>query len=187
MSKLRVYCLETLKKLSIYPLDKTPSAPSDTREHQNTWNNKGKGLTLYSSSLYMKGVMAQPWLVQDLVCPQMQMAAWLMPRWLVVLGMVQKEEGIRGKLWWVGDNWGGWWGMTSQWCSLYPFLVRTIAGSEHTDHLVNSRSSPTPITATHHFSFRATNSDTSALHPLSSWPTWCHWFVSSFLSIVLSL
>ena len=28
MGKLRVYCLKTLNKLSIYPLDKTPSAPS---------------------------------------------------------------------------------------------------------------------------------------------------------------
>ena len=29
MGKLRVYCLKTLKKLSIYPLGNTPSAPSD--------------------------------------------------------------------------------------------------------------------------------------------------------------
>ena len=29
MGKLRVYCLKTLKKLSIYPLGKTPSAPSE--------------------------------------------------------------------------------------------------------------------------------------------------------------
>ena len=28
MGKWRVYCLKTLKKLSIYPLGKTPSAPS---------------------------------------------------------------------------------------------------------------------------------------------------------------
>ena len=28
MGKLRVYCLKTLKKLSIYPLGNTPSAPS---------------------------------------------------------------------------------------------------------------------------------------------------------------
>ena len=28
MGKLRVYCLKTLKKLSIYPLSNTPSAPS---------------------------------------------------------------------------------------------------------------------------------------------------------------
>ena len=28
MGKLRVYCLKTLNKLSIYPLGKTPSAPS---------------------------------------------------------------------------------------------------------------------------------------------------------------
>ena len=30
MGKLRVYCLKTLKKPSIYPLGKTPSAPSDS-------------------------------------------------------------------------------------------------------------------------------------------------------------
>ena len=30
MGKLRVYCLKTLKKPSIYPLGNTPSAPSDT-------------------------------------------------------------------------------------------------------------------------------------------------------------
>ena len=29
MGKLRVYCLKTLKKLTIYPLGNTPSAPSD--------------------------------------------------------------------------------------------------------------------------------------------------------------
>ena len=29
MGKLRVYCLKTLNKLSIYPLGNTPSAPSD--------------------------------------------------------------------------------------------------------------------------------------------------------------
>ena len=29
MGKLRVYCLKTLKKLSIYPLGNTPSAPSE--------------------------------------------------------------------------------------------------------------------------------------------------------------
>ena len=63
-------------------------------EHQNMWNNEGMGLTQYSSSLNMKGVMAQPWLVQDLACPQTQMAAWPMLSWLVVLGIVQKEEGI---------------------------------------------------------------------------------------------
>ena len=28
MGKLRVYCLKTLNKLSIYPLGNTPSAPS---------------------------------------------------------------------------------------------------------------------------------------------------------------
>ena len=30
MGKLRVYCLKTLNKLSIYPLGNTPSAPSDS-------------------------------------------------------------------------------------------------------------------------------------------------------------
>ena len=29
MGKLRVYCLKTLNKLSIYPLGNTPSAPSE--------------------------------------------------------------------------------------------------------------------------------------------------------------
>ena len=33
-------------------------------------------------------------------------------------------------------------GTTSQWCSLYPFLVRTIAGPEHTDHLTQLRVQP---------------------------------------------
>ena len=61
---------------------------------QNTWNSEGKGLTQYSSSSYMKGVMAQPWLVQDPVCPQTRTAARPMLRRLVVLGIVQKEEGI---------------------------------------------------------------------------------------------
>ena len=37
-------------------------------------------------------------------------------------------------------------GMTSQWCSLYPFPVRTIARPERTDHLVSSGSDPTSIT-----------------------------------------
>ena len=31
MGKLRVYCLKTLNKLSIYPLGNTPSAPSVSR------------------------------------------------------------------------------------------------------------------------------------------------------------
>ena len=61
---------------------------------QNMWNNEGKGLTQYSSSLNMKGVMAQPWLVWTPACPQTQTAAQPMPRWSVVPGMVQKEEGI---------------------------------------------------------------------------------------------
>ena len=43
-------------------------------------------------------------------------------------------------------------GTTSQWCSLYPFPVRTIARPERTDHLVSSGSSPTSITEPHHFS-----------------------------------
>ena len=43
-------------------------------------------------------------------------------------------------------------GTTSQWCSLYPFPVRTIAGPERTDHLVSSGSSPTSITKPHHSS-----------------------------------
>ena len=33
-------------------------------------------------------------------------------------------------------------GMTSQWCSLYPFLVRTMAGPERTDHLTQLRDQP---------------------------------------------
>ena len=36
MGNLRVYCLKTLNKLSIYPLDNTPSAPSDFYRHSNT-------------------------------------------------------------------------------------------------------------------------------------------------------
>ena len=36
MGKLRVYCLKTLNKLSIYPLDNTPSAPSDFYRRSNT-------------------------------------------------------------------------------------------------------------------------------------------------------
>ena len=59
-------------------------------------------------------------------------------------------------------------GTTSQWCSLYPFPVRTIAGPERTDHLVSSGSSPTPITEPHHFSVQRANGVTSALHTLSS-------------------
>ena len=43
-------------------------------------------------------------------------------------------------------------GTTSQWCSLYPIPVRTIAGPERTDHLVSSGSSPSSITKPHHFS-----------------------------------
>ena len=61
---------------------------------QNTWNNESKGLTRYSSSLNINGVMACLWLVWDPVCPQTQTAVQPMPRWLVVLGMVWKEEGI---------------------------------------------------------------------------------------------
>ena len=34
MGKLRVYCLKTLNKLSIYPLGNTPSAPSDWRTNR---------------------------------------------------------------------------------------------------------------------------------------------------------
>ena len=59
-------------------------------------------------------------------------------------------------------------GTTSQWCSLYPFPVRTIAGPERTDHLVSSGSSPTSITEPHHSSVRSANGVTSAFHPLSS-------------------
>ena len=59
-------------------------------------------------------------------------------------------------------------GMTSQWCSLYPFPVRTIAEPERTDHLVSSGSSPTSITEPHHFSVRLANGVSSALHTLSA-------------------
>ena len=59
-------------------------------------------------------------------------------------------------------------GTTNQWCSLYSFPVRIIAGPERTDHLVSSGSSPTSITEPHHFSVRVTNGVTSALHTLSS-------------------
>ena len=59
-------------------------------------------------------------------------------------------------------------GTTSQWCSLYPFPVRTIAKPEHTDHLVSSGSSSTSITKPHHFSVRSANSIMSAPHTLSS-------------------
>ena len=44
MGKLRVYCLKTLKKPSIYPLGKTPSAPSVT--HVVTNNSTTEGSTL---------------------------------------------------------------------------------------------------------------------------------------------
>ena len=37
-------------------------------------------------------------------------------------------------------------GTTSQWCSLYPFLVRTVAGPKRTDHLIQHRVQP----HTHH-------------------------------------
>ena len=33
-------------------------------------------------------------------------------------------------------------GTTSQWCSLYPFPVRTVAGPERTDHLIQLRVQP---------------------------------------------
>ena len=59
-------------------------------------------------------------------------------------------------------------GTTSQWCSLYPFPVRTIAGPERTDHLVSSGSSSTSITEPHHSSVQSANSVTSALHTLSA-------------------
>ena len=59
-------------------------------------------------------------------------------------------------------------GMTNQWCSLYPFPVRIIAGPERMDHLVSSGSSPTPITEPHHSSVRRANGVTSALHTLSA-------------------
>ena len=59
-------------------------------------------------------------------------------------------------------------GTTNQWCPLYPFPVRTIAGPKRTDHLVSSGSSPTSITEPHHFSVRPTNSVTSVLHTLSA-------------------
>ena len=55
-----------------------------------------------------------------------------------VIEIVQKEEGIEWK-WQSGSNWNGWWGTTSQWCSLYPFPVRIIAGPERTDHLTQLR------------------------------------------------
>ena len=54
MGKLRVYCLKTLKKLSIYSLGNTPSAPSEfgigqatVRVHGQTGNrtNTGRAIT----------------------------------------------------------------------------------------------------------------------------------------------
>ena len=60
----------------------------------NMWNNEDKGLTRYSSSLYIKGVMALLALVWLPAWPRTQTAAWPMPCWLMVPGMVQEEEGI---------------------------------------------------------------------------------------------
>ena len=38
MGKLRVYCLKTLNKLSIYPIGNTPSAPSEKRWGTKTFD-----------------------------------------------------------------------------------------------------------------------------------------------------
>ena len=61
----------------------------------------------------------------------------------LVLGV---GDGTRRRRHWVvvmwGDNRSGWWGTTSQWCSLYPFPVRTIAGPERMDHLTQLRVQP---------------------------------------------
>ena len=40
MGKLRVYCLKTLNKLSIYPLGNTPSVPSDSNCARDAYVNK---------------------------------------------------------------------------------------------------------------------------------------------------
>ena len=52
LGKLRVYCLKTLNKLSIYPLGKTPSAPS-VFTHVVTDNTVTKGGTLIGVELVM--------------------------------------------------------------------------------------------------------------------------------------
>ena len=122
--------------------------PSILKGGYNTCNNEDEGLTQYSSSLYMKGVMAQPWEVRCPVWPWTWTVARPIPSWLMEPGMMWEEVA-----WWSEgmsssgvkeDNRRGWWGMTSQWRSLYPFPVRNIAGPECTDHLVSSGSSPTP-------------------------------------------
>ena len=51
-------------------------------------------LTRYPSLLNIKGVIAQPALVRLPAWPRTWTAAWPMPNWFWVPGMVQDEEGI---------------------------------------------------------------------------------------------
>ena len=60
MGKLRVYCLKTLKKPSIYPLGNTPSAPS------GYWLSFNQRLPIsYELGDCLYGLLHRGWLVRD--------------------------------------------------------------------------------------------------------------------------
>ena len=76
MGKLRVYCLETLNKLSIYPLGNTPSAPSVTsptcviKQHMQYQgvtpsNSKGGLPALEAETRTQRGTMEIPSKLSD--------------------------------------------------------------------------------------------------------------------------
>ena len=70
-----------------------------------------------------------------------------------------EEDDEKGKITKVVDG-----GTTNQWCSLYPFPVRTIAGPKCIDHLTQLRVQP----HIHHHNpplpVRSANGVTSTLH-----------------------
>ena len=151
---MRVYCLKTLNKLSIYPLDKTPSAPSGTYTVfllvVHKWSNGPTsvgavtGLTTDTNS----GT------TNTEVVDSARDSTRRRRHCMVVMqeGITKAVDGERPA--------NGVPYIPSQLGQLPDLSARTI--------LLSSGSSPTPITATHHFSFRSTNGITSALHPLSS-------------------
>ena len=57
---VRIVCVGAMVKLVRRRVLNPILIVSVLRVHQNTWNDEDKKLTQYSSSLNMKGVMAQP-------------------------------------------------------------------------------------------------------------------------------
>ena len=60
-------------------------------------NNDDKGLTQYSSSLYMNGVMEQFWGEQRPIWVWTRMAARPIPSWLTEPGMMREEVARRSE------------------------------------------------------------------------------------------